>query len=424
MTPNPPSAIARRHHQGFGLIEILVGLLIGMLAVMVVLQVFAKFEGQKRTTTGGADAATNGAIALHMLEQDGKMAGWGLDESLYLGRSSAGDVEPALPGCATINTYCSGHPSCGGIPGPLTNFSFASILIKDGADGAPDSIAMRFFGNPNVGPYVPSASAVVSAEGPDAAGVPTLKLSSNFGCNQGDLVLISDPTQAAAPACALLQVSAIPPVPAAGATSTTLPHKSGVPVAGVYNDPAWDAGAPGLPLTITPTTLATCFSHPTSGPTFERVYAIDRTKGVLEVTDNTVAPAVTATVVSGIVDLQAQYGVAVDGSQVVSQWTDASRSAGWDKPAPTAAAPRAITKNRLQDIKAVRIAVLSRSSQYEKPNGGVCDATKESPGTPGAGGWSTWATFDTTAYPADWACYRYKAFEIVIPLRNVIWARI
>ena len=41
---------------GFSLVEIMVGLVIGLLATLVILQVFSVYEGQKRTTTGTADA--------------------------------------------------------------------------------------------------------------------------------------------------------------------------------------------------------------------------------------------------------------------------------------------------------------------------------------------------------------------------------
>jgi type IV pilus assembly protein PilW len=49
------------HTAGFSLVEIMVGLAIGMLAVIVILQVFALSEGRKRTTTSGGDAQSNGA---------------------------------------------------------------------------------------------------------------------------------------------------------------------------------------------------------------------------------------------------------------------------------------------------------------------------------------------------------------------------
>jgi type IV pilus assembly protein PilW len=110
-----------------------------------------------------------------------------------------------------------------------------------------------------------------------------------------------------------------------------------------------------------------------------------------------------------IVDLQAQYGIAPIGSQDVDTWVDAT--ATW-------ATPAAVDVKR---IKAIRIALVARSAQYEKPaKGEACISTTQGM----ADKWSSWATFKTTAYPADWNCYQYKSFETVIPLRNVIWSNL
>ena len=63
---------------GFTLVEIMVGLAIGMLATIVIMQVLSVFETQKRTTTGTADAQTNGNIALYNIERELQMAGYSL----------------------------------------------------------------------------------------------------------------------------------------------------------------------------------------------------------------------------------------------------------------------------------------------------------------------------------------------------------
>ena len=63
---------------GFTLVEILVGLAIGMLATVIIMQVFSVFETQKRTTTGLADAQTNGSIALYNIGREMQLAGFGL----------------------------------------------------------------------------------------------------------------------------------------------------------------------------------------------------------------------------------------------------------------------------------------------------------------------------------------------------------
>ena len=55
------AAVPHRRQQGFGLIEIMVGILIGLLMVLIIYQVYEVSEGQKRTITAGSDAQQNAA---------------------------------------------------------------------------------------------------------------------------------------------------------------------------------------------------------------------------------------------------------------------------------------------------------------------------------------------------------------------------
>lgn len=71
--------------RGFSLIELLVGLVIGMIAVIVMMQVLSVSEGYKRTTTGGDSAQNNGAIALYGLQREMRQAGHGLNTSTIIG---------------------------------------------------------------------------------------------------------------------------------------------------------------------------------------------------------------------------------------------------------------------------------------------------------------------------------------------------
>ena len=68
----------RRTQKGVTLVELMVALVIGAITVLAIQQVMAMFEGQKRASTGGADAQVNGAIALFTLEREIRQAGYGL----------------------------------------------------------------------------------------------------------------------------------------------------------------------------------------------------------------------------------------------------------------------------------------------------------------------------------------------------------
>ncbi|MEI7456340.1 MAG: PilW family protein [Nitrosomonadales bacterium] len=116
---------------------------------------------------------------------------------------------------------------------------------------------------------------------------------------------------------------------------------------------------------------------------------------------------VNSVISDGIVLLKAEYGTDTNGNGVIdaNEWT------------------QAVPANVLT-VYAVRIAVVARSDQPEKPSvaGGTCDTTTVFP---------VW--IDSANVPLDlsgnigltagddWKCYRYKAFETTVPLRNVIW---
>lgn len=373
----------KARHQGFSLVEIMVGLVIGMIAMIVIMQVFDVSEKQKRTTSGGADAQSNGAIALYMIERDTRMAGWGMDSTVYAS-------------CNTAYSYCDGSAECGGAAGAL-GVSFAPLQITDGGTN-PDTITVQMFADPNLDAYKYPASTVISKSMPQPSA--ELDVNSVAGCVDGGMVLVAQ-----AGSCTLMQITQIQ------GTALKLQHNPGG--SGIYNPPANYQNSNNWPAYTAGATLS-CFSAPSSGPLHQKVYAIDTASRQLQRTDNTVTPAVTnEPVTAEIFDLQAQYGIAPVASQTVDEWVNAT-GATWANPA-------------LADwkrIKAVRIALVARSTQYEKPAtpGAACTTTTDAM----AAQWASWAdnVFSTANYPSDWRCYRYKTFETVVPLRNVIWANL
>lgn len=369
----------RSSQKGFSLVEIMVALVIGMISMIVIMQVFYVSEGRKRTTTGGADAQANGAIAFYMVERDTKMAGWGIDSAVY-------------SDCSTVFNYCDGSDECGGGPG---NVRFASVLVTDGANGGPDTITAQYFANPTLDTFRFPSSTTIRRAMPQSSS--ELDVGSVAGCAAGDMVLISD----GAANCTLMQVTHVQ------GEALKIQHNPGT--SAPYNPPAnyqnannWPAYGIGAKLS--------CFKRPSNGPMFQRSYSINTTSRALQRSDNTVNPVAANEVVTPeIMDLQVQYGTALANTQVVTAWTSATGSF---------VTPTLVDWKR---IKAVRVALVARSTQYEKPEGSAgCTTTTQAM----VNTWSTWATFNTANYPRDWMCYRYKVFETVIPLRNVLWANI
>ena len=62
-----PKSIPRARFVGFTLVELMVAMVIGLVTTLVITQVLAFSEGQKRTTTSGSDAQVNGSLALYTL---------------------------------------------------------------------------------------------------------------------------------------------------------------------------------------------------------------------------------------------------------------------------------------------------------------------------------------------------------------------
>jgi len=99
-----PQSFLRRA-AGFGLVEIMVGMVIGSLAILVMLQTFSLSEEQKRTATSGGDAQSNGIITFYQIQRDVGQAGYGFSAvELFncsvrwrLGAAGATSITTAVP---------------------------------------------------------------------------------------------------------------------------------------------------------------------------------------------------------------------------------------------------------------------------------------------------------------------------------------
>ncbi len=81
----PRSRTGTKSLRGFGLVEVMVAMVIGLIGIIIMMQVFSAAEGQKRSTTGAGDAQNNGAMALYTLQRDIRQAGYGFNALKVLG---------------------------------------------------------------------------------------------------------------------------------------------------------------------------------------------------------------------------------------------------------------------------------------------------------------------------------------------------
>ena len=372
--------------RGFSLVELLVGLTVGLIASGAILQTFSTYEAQKRSTVAGSEAQENGLVALSQLEQDIHNAGAGLADP-------GTPTDPGMFDCvpATTKTYSS---TAGG---PIPNFSLTPLIITPGAT-ATDSDAIQVNTGDLLGgipAYMQLPAMVTAAD--------NIVVSRTNGFAIGDLIVVTG-VVAGVNNCTVMQVSAV-------AADGTLSHDTSV---GIYNPSAayaaaWPVYAPGGTRVLNPKLISS------------KTYQISG--GNLQLVNSTTGlpPSIqTFSLVHNIVFMKAQYGVAPSGTQSVDTWVDAT---GIWAPATLAASPT----NRKR-IKAVRFIVVSRSDKQEGQdvtspctnvsllvNNGPC-AWRDSAANP--------APLIDLSANTNWKRYRYKVYQTIVPLRNVLWGNV
>ena len=193
---------------GFTLVEIMVGLAIGLLATLVIMQVFSAFETQTKATTGSADAQTNGSIALYNISRELQQAGYPLTPA----------TDSPLQ-CTTLTYGATGVTSIS--PVTITN-GVATTGVN-----ASDSITIRY--GTSSGGGIPSTITGVGA--PTANDV---TVDSSLGCNTGDNALITNGTT-----CAMTSITGVTSaVPATLTLQNTTNATAGASVAclGTWNE--------------------------------------------------------------------------------------------------------------------------------------------------------------------------------------------
>jgi type IV pilus assembly protein PilW len=379
-SPRRSTDAGRRHLAGFTLIELMIGVMIGLLASLAVTHVLVNSEGQKRTTTSGSDAQVNGALALNTLQRSIQAAGYGFA------------AVPALLGCevaAKFNGVLSTDPAFAA-PGFPT--LLAPVTITAGAAGAPDTVRVLASGKTSYSiPLRVSDPAYV-------AGGTKFRVGSVRSIAAGDLIVASI-TATAPPGvpCEMFRVSSDP---------------GSIPPDVIRTDDAgWNrAGWPtrnygeggvlvnmGAPVDITYSIA--------NNALVERSLKID--------SDALGTPSYPAAVemYPNIVQFQALYGK--DTSAPADGTVDV-----WDKVLPG-------TPDQWKQVIAVRLVVVARSTQYEKEdvtfanlswdvgNSGAVDGAA-------ACGTSRCLSIKIDDLP-DYTHYRYRVFETIVPLRNMLW---
>jgi type IV pilus assembly protein PilW len=383
VTPTVPKGPMHSPERGMSLIEILVGIVIGMLGILVIFSVLSVAEGRKRTTTAATDAQMAGAVALFSLERDIKQGGYGF------GTFAVGNP---------INCTVDAYDVLRGGGTQDFDFPLAPALIQQGASGAPDTIAV-LYGNTDL--IVAGKTFTFSSNSTKAT---SSTLGGRTGILRGDVLLLAG-TVGGALACQLIEVTAN-----TNADAVTIDHNTGTytPQSGLGSATARYNKATGPAFT-------NGFIYELGSSPRRNLWSIQG--GRLVVRDDIHWSDADGdggndpvAVYDDIIDLQAEYGVAVDSNgdgrlDRIGAWT-------------TVAPPD------MASVYAIRVGLLARSKQAEK--GKVTGAAPS-----WAGGSFVMRNVDgtTDSDPGDatagdannWRNYRYRAYETLVPLRNIVW---
>lgn len=376
--PEPTRCAAR----GISLVEVMVGMVVGLVVAIIIYQVVSTNEGLKRTTTAGADAQQNGMFTLATIERDVRAAGWGMPTA---------DVMP----CARAFTYFDDGSGGGAVP----DFSGAPVRIVDGGSGPGTSDSIVVLWGSSVRANVRNALLQNVATVPNGDPARLFPASAVGLSSTGAFVWLTDDKND----CALVRITASVPNPA-NPDTVILSHD---PVTGTasqpnYNPPDAAMGGLGWPALFD----ANARIHDVGALT-QRRYSVGN--GSLMAKDYFSSSALVQ-VASHVVAMKARYGISDVGSQAVTQWVSATvgPAGNWALPSPADA----------KRIKAIRLAVIVRSPLKERAEAGTCNITSAAPPS-----WPDGPAVDLSNDP-DWRCYRYRSFETVVPLRNVLWANL
>jgi type IV pilus assembly protein PilW len=395
---------------GFSIVELMVSVVIGLLALMFATRLVVTGENNKEAALGGSDQMQNGMLALYSLSGDAAQAGWGLNDTLVAG-CDASFSDTAGYALATMTV--------GGVP----RTPLAAVLINPGsanpAGGAnPDQISM----------YTGTSTAAVGSlktNGAVGAGVVTIPTTtrSPYGFNIGDVLVVApEPATAGSSKCSVVQMTGTQAAP----NDFNLNIGAGAafrfnPAGGLQN--SYPLGGGRVYNLGQPTRLSF------------HTWTLNNGVLLLRATDLAGASAQPASVIDNVVSIKAQYGFdarviagvynpavappAGTGMQI-TQWSNAMMDADNDG---VSGSP-----GDFQRIVAVRLAVVARSKRIEKPDAaGNCSATTALPtlfATPApANVAAVPVTVNVTVAgdPIDWKCYRYRVFETIVPIRNSQW---
>jgi type IV pilus assembly protein PilW len=373
---------------GMTLVEVMVGLAIGLIGMLVIFQTVSVWDARTRATTAGSDAQVTGTIAMYALERDLRLAGQGF------GTAVAQEM-----GCQIAGFDQTASAPIGFLMAPV-------IIVDHDATNQPDEIATLY----GTSAYFTAAQ---TYSGGSAFSIGTFD---RTGFKSGDLAVVANAGGAmpGSSDCQLVEITDN----GTAADPKTLSFN-------LATYPHFYANGSNLPSRYN-TAAGIGASFPSGrvfslGPRPRRnVWTI--ASGVLGHQDGLHQETGFFPTAEGVIDMKAEYGYDTTPDPAVV-------TTGWMKTLPV---PTDWTQ-----LRAIRVALLVRSRNFEKPAANATEQNYIAPnpvwhsnggavvtpfvmrnvdGTP-----DSFAPGDTN--PNNWRNYRYTVYEKVFPLRNVLWGQ-
>jgi type IV pilus assembly protein PilW len=358
----------RKRDLGFSLVELLVATAITLISLLIIVQVFSVYDGWKRTTTGTAQSQENGLLAAFSIERDLRSAGFGM-----IGL-----------GCSTINAYNAGL-----VAPPISATGLPVTITQDSPAAGTDRINILYSSSPfgNIG-------ARLQVDMPDSDRL--LRVNNGVGFNQGDMIILFEPPKD----CSILQLSqdaqatGVPNVTGPG-TSWDLPHAPVGPngIAYPWNTPVNPANilfaAPGY-------TLAGGAQVLNLGQLVDRSYYVQNNMLRMDERNLVDGSLTTFDLIPGVIGLRARYGRDTNADGVLDTFDNNTADL----------IAKGVGGNNT--LVAVQISLIVRSGNWER--------NEVSPAAI-----AYWLNGPAVAIGPDDRHYRYRVFQTVVPLKNMIW---
>jgi type IV pilus assembly protein PilW len=382
-----------RRLRGFSVVELMVSVVIGMLAVMFATRLLANSEQQKASSVGSSDSMQNGMLAMYQMNNDAAQAGWGLNDELISGCDTAMQDTQGFQLTITKRNGADVTP-------------LAPVVIADG--GLNSDVISMYSGSSLSG----SGNEVLVS---DYAGGDKVTVASRppFGFTAGDVVVVVP--EPSGGRCSMAQLSVQPAASASGdlffTAGSGLRFNSGTLGGNVF--------ARGQ---------ARVYNLGSGSRLSFHTWTVVNGRLQLRATDLAGTSQTPQIVVDNVVAIKAQYGFDTNtgdafkpGSMQVNQWSSTMINADGDGEVGN--------PGDYQHVAAIRLAVIARGSIPDKPDPktGTCSATSSMmtvfkssvplnvPAAP------VTVKLSVPGDPMDWTCYRYRSFETIIPIRNSGW---